>query len=80
MSKKGIIWALVAAGIGTVYLLLAFLGPLKDANLGLGLTAGLSAQKIAGGYNMANVVMFIIFIIVIAVLYFVWNNARKSKS
>lgn len=80
MSKKGIIWALVAAGIGTVYLLLAFLGPLKDANLGLGLTAGLSAQKIAGGYNMANVVMFIIFIIVIAVLYFVWNGARKSKS
>ncbi len=80
MSKKGIIWALVAAGVGTVYLLLAFLGPLKDANLGFGLTAGLSAQKIAGGYNMANVVMFIIFIIVIAVLYYLWNNARKSKS
>lgn len=80
MSKKGIIWALVAAGVGTVYLLLAFLGPLKDANLGLGLTAGLSSQKIVGGYNMANVVMFIIFIIVIAVLYFLWKNARKSKS
>ena len=32
MNKKGIIWALIAAGVGTVYLLLAFLGPLKDTN------------------------------------------------
>ena len=78
MNKKGIIWALIAAGVGTVYLLLAFLGPLKDANLGLGLTAGLSEQKIVGGYNMANVVMFIIFIIVIVVLGVLWNNSRKK--
>jgi hypothetical protein len=68
MKTKGLIWAIVAAGIGTVYLLLATLGPLKDTNLGFGLTASLSAQKIVGGYNMANVVLFIIFFLVIVVL------------
>jgi hypothetical protein len=78
MSTKAVIWTLVAAGIGAIYLMLAFLGPLKDANLGLGLTKALSAQKIAGGYNMANVVLFIIFILVVAVLAYVWSKSKKS--
>lgn len=80
MSKKGVIWALVAAGIGTVYLLLAFLGPLKDTNLGFGLTQGLASQTVAGGYSMDDVVLFIVFAAVIVVLGIVWNNSRKKKS
>lgn len=78
MSKKGIIWALIAAAVGTAYLLLAFLGPLKDANLGLGLTAGLAEQKVAGGYSMDDVILFVVFLAVIVVLGVLWNNARKK--
>jgi hypothetical protein len=78
MSNKGVIWALIAAAIGAIYLMLAGLGPLKNANLGLGLTAGLSAQKLAGGYSMANVVLFIIFIVVIVLCAIVWAGNRKK--
>jgi multisubunit Na+/H+ antiporter MnhB subunit len=79
MSKKGIVWALVAAVIGTLYLLLATMGPLKDTNLGLGLTAGLSSQTIVGGYNMANVVLFVVFAILIVVLAVVWASQQKKE-
>jgi heme/copper-type cytochrome/quinol oxidase subunit 2 len=79
MSTKAIIITLIIALVGAGYLMLALLGPLKDANFGLGLTAGLSAQKIAGGYSMANVVMFIVFLVVIGVAFFVWKNQGSTK-
>lgn len=77
MSAKAVIVTLVVVVIGAAYLLMATIGPLKDMNFGFGLTAGLSAQKIAGGYSMANVVMFILFVVVIAVLAVLWNRQKK---
>lgn len=79
MNTKAIIITLVIVLIGAGYLLLANLGPLKDANFGLGLTSALSAQKIAGGYNMANVVLFIVFAVVIAIAYYLWKNQASNK-
>jgi len=79
MNTKAIIITLVIVLLGAGYLMMAFLGPLKDANFGLGLTTGLVAQKLAGGYNMANVVMFIIFIIVIAIAIAIWRGMKNTS-
>lgn len=78
MNSKAIIITLVVVLLGTGYLMMAFLGPLSTANFGLGLTSGLTAQKIAGGYNMANVVMFIVFIVVIAVAAYIWRGMKNK--
>ena len=79
MNAKAIIITLVIALVGVGYLMVSLLGPLKDANFGLGLTAGLSAQKLAGGYNMANVVLFIVFLVVIGIAFFIWKNQGSTK-
>lgn len=78
MKTQGIIWALVAVVIGTIYLMMATLGPLKDTNLGFGLTAGLSAVQVGGGYNLANVVLFIVFLVVVIVLGVYVMKGKKS--
>lgn len=79
MSTKAIVITLVVVVVGAAYLMIANLGPLKGVNLGLGLTAGLASQKIAGGYNMANVVLFIIFLVVIGVLAYLWMGNKKKS-
>jgi Na+/phosphate symporter len=79
MSAKAIVITLVFVFIGAAYLMMALLGPLKDVNMGLGLTAGLAAQKIAGGYSMANVVLFIVFLVVIGVLAYLMIGVKKDK-
>lgn len=79
MKAKPLIITLLVVVIGAVYLLLANLGPLKDMNFGLGLTSGLSSQKIFGGYSMANVVLFIVFILAIVVLAVVWSKRQKKS-
>jgi len=80
MNAKAVIITLVVVVIGAGYLLMATIGPLKDMNFGLGLTSALTAQKIAGGYNMANVVMFVVFLVIIGVLAFVWSGQKNKKS
>lgn len=81
MNTKAIIITLVIVLLGTGYLMAALLpgAPLASANFGLGLTTGLTAQKLAGGYNMANVVLFIVFIVVIAIAAYVWRGMRKTS-
>jgi hypothetical protein len=79
MKLKPIIITLLVAAVGAGYLMLANLGPLKDMNFGFGLTSGLAAQKIGGGYNMANVVLFIVFLVIIVVLGMMWNSQRKNR-
>lgn len=80
MNAKALIVTLIVVVIGAGYLMMALTGPLKDMNFGLGLTTALTAQKIAGGYNMANVVLFIIFAIIIAVLAYIWFAKQNKKS
>ncbi len=80
MNTKAVVITLVVVLLGAGYLMLALLGPLKDMNFGLGLTAALSAQKLAGGYSMANVVMFIVFLVVIAIAFFIWKGSRNTAN
>ena len=79
MNAKAIIITLGIALLGAVYLMVALVGPLQNANFGLGLTTALSAQKIAGGYSLANVVMFLIFIVVIGVAFYFWKTKSANK-
>lgn len=78
MNAKAVLITLAVVVVGSVYLLMATIGPLKDMNLGLGLTAGLASQKIAGGYSLANVVLFVVFAVIIAVLAYLWMNDKKK--
>jgi len=78
MKKSGVFWALGAAVLGTIYLLMAFLGPLKDTNLGFGLTSGLAAQTVAGGYTMDDVVLFVVFAVVVVALGLVWVKGKNK--
>ena len=80
MSAKAIIITLIIVLVGAGYLMLALLGPLQNMNFGLGLTAPLAAMKIAGGYSIANVVMFIIFLGVIVVAILIWAGMREKPS
>ena len=77
---KGIIITLVVVVAGLVYLYLAMVGPLQDLNLGLGLATGLSQTPLVAGYNMANLVLFLIFLVIIVLLGFVLLNMSKKKS
>lgn len=79
MNTKALVITLVVVLLGAGYLMLALLGPLQGMNFGLGLTAGLTAQKIAGGYSMANVVMFIVFLVVIGIAFYLWKGSRNTK-
>ena len=70
--RTGIIIALLVAGVGLLWLYLAMVGPLQELNIGFGLASSLAATKLPGGYNMANVVLFLIFavILVLGGMYF----------
>ena len=75
---KGIIITLVVVGLRLLYLYLAMVGPLQNLNLGFGLTTGLAATELPGGYNMANLVLFIIFAIILVVLGIWFFNSKKK--
>jgi len=75
---KGIVITLVVVAVGLAYLYLAMVGPLQSLNIGFGLTKGLSETKIAGGYNMANVVLFVIFAVILAVLGAFFVRSKKA--
>ena len=77
---KGIIITLVVVVAGLVYLYLAMVGPLQNLNLGLGLATGLSQTPLVAGYNMANLVLFLIFLVIIVLLGFVLLNMSKKKT
>lgn len=76
---KGIIITLIVVAVGLGYLYLSMVGPLQDAQIGFGLANDLAATKIAGGYNMANVVLFIIFMVILVVGGVYFFGKKKAK-
>ena len=83
MSMKAIIIAIVVALIGGTYEVLADVGPLKGMNFGLGLTSGPTLSKtigIPGGYNVADIVMVVVFLVVIAIAFIVLNNMKNKEN
>lgn len=74
---KGLIVTLIIVGVGLGYLYLAMVGPLQSLNIGFGLTQGLSQVKLPGGYNMANLVLFVILVIILVVLGMAFLRNKK---
>jgi hypothetical protein len=80
MSKltKGIIATLVVVVLGLLWLYLTMVGPLQTLNIGFGLTTGLAATKLPGGYSMANLVLLVIFILILIVLGLFFFRSKKA--
>ena len=76
--RTGIIVALLVAGIGLLWLYLAMVGPLQNLNIGFGLASGLAATKLPGGYSMANVVLFLIFVVILVLGGMFFFRSKKS--
>jgi hypothetical protein len=70
MKRSGIILTLVVVVIGFAWLLLTATanGPLKSLSVGFGLTEQLQKTPLFAGYNMNQLVLFIVFAVIIAVL------------
>lgn len=81
MKRSGIYLTIgvVAAGFLWLFLTATENGPLKSLSVGFGLTEGLQKTPLAGGYNMNQLVLFIVFLVIIAVLgmYF-FKKEKKS--
>lgn len=75
---KGILAACAVVGLGLLWLYLTMVGPLQKINLGFGLLSGLRALKLPGGYNMASVVLFVIFVILLVVLWTFFSKGKKT--
>jgi hypothetical protein len=75
---KGVIITLVVVLLGLIYLYLAMVGPLQDLNLGFGLAAGLQ-NEIVAGYKMANLVLFLIFLVIIVICGAILLTTAKKK-
>lgn len=76
--RTGIIIALLVAGVGLLWLYLAMVGPLQSLNIGFGLATGLAATKLPGGYNMANVVLFLIFAVILVLGGMYFFSSKKT--
>ncbi len=76
---KGITITLVVVGLGLLWLYMAMVGPLQNLNIGFGLASGLAGVKLPGGYSMANLVLLIIFLIVLAVLGLYFFRGKKTS-
>jgi hypothetical protein len=77
--RTGIIIALLVAGVGLLWLYLAMVGPLQTMNIGFGLATGLAATKLPGGYNMANVVLFLIFAVILVLGGMYFFRSKKTS-
>lgn len=77
---KGILITLVVVLVGLVYLYLAMVGPLQNLNLGFGLAAGLSQNTLIWGYSMANLVLFLIFLVIIVICGAILLNSAKKET
>ena len=75
---KGVIITLVLVLLGLVYLYLAMVGPLQDLSIGFGLADGLQ-DEIAFGYKMANLVLFLIFLVIIVLCGAILLATSKKK-
>jgi hypothetical protein len=76
---KGVLITLAVVLIGLIYLYLAMVGPLQNLNLGLGLAAGLSQNILVWGYSMANLVLFLIFLVIIVLCGAILLATAKKK-
>lgn len=79
MSKltKGIIATLIVVALGLLWLYLTMVGPLQTLNIGFGLTSGLAATKLPGGYSMANLVLLVIFVLILVILGMYFMRGKK---
>lgn len=79
MSKltKGIIATLIVVALGLLWLYLTMVGPLQTLNIGFGLTSGLAANKLPGGYSMANLVLLVIFVLILVILGMYFMRGKK---
>jgi hypothetical protein len=81
MKRSGIITTLIVVVIGFAWLFLTATenGPLKSLSVGFGLTEQLQKTPLFGGYNMNQLVLFIIFAVIIVVLgAFFFRKAKKN--
>jgi hypothetical protein len=78
--KKGIIITIVVVAVGFIWLALTAIpgAPLSSLSVGFGLTESLQAQQIGGGYNMNQLVLFIIFTVIIVVLGAIFMKKDKE--
>jgi len=78
--RTGIIAACCVVVLGLLWLYLTMVGPLKTLNIGFNLTAGLSTLPlgIPGGYNMADVVMLVIFVAILVIGGLVFFRGKKT--
>ena len=80
--KKGIIVTLVVVVVGFVWLALTAIpgAPLSSLSVGFGLTEALQGQQIGNtGYNMNQLVLFVIFLVIIVVLGAVFLRKDSKK-
>jgi membrane protein implicated in regulation of membrane protease activity len=80
--KKGIIITIVVVAVGFIWLALTAIpgAPLSSLSVGFGLTEALQGQQIGGGYNMNQLVLFIIFAVIIVVLGAIFMRKDKEQS
>ena len=80
--KKGILITLIVVAVGFIWLALTAIpgAPLSSLSVGFGLTQSLQGQQIGGGYNMNQLVLFIIFAVIIVVLGAIFMRKDTTKS
>jgi hypothetical protein len=78
--RKGIVITLVVVAVGFIWLALTAIpgAPLSSLSVGFGLTEGLQGQEIGGGYNMNQLVLFIVFLVIIVVLGVIFMRKNKA--
>lgn len=81
MKRSGVILTLAVVVIGFLWLILTATenGPLKSLSVGFGLTENLQKMPLFGGYNMNQLVLFIVFVVIIAVLGFFFFRKSSKK-
>ena len=79
--RQGIIITIVVVAVGFIWLALTAIpgAPLSSLNVGFGLTSGLQQQQIGGGYNMNQLVLFIIFLVIIVILGAIFMKKGSDK-
>jgi len=81
MKLTGIIFTVIVVVLGFVWLSLTAIpgAALSSLSVGFGLTETLQKTPLVGGYNMNQLVLFIVFIIIIAVLGAIFMKKEKKS-
>ena len=79
--RQGIIITIIVVVVGVVWLAMTAIpgAPLSSLNVGFGLTTNLQQQQIGGGYNMNQLVLFVIFLVIIIILGAIFMKKDSDK-